>query len=98
VNEDDELDDHVKTGCMGILIPLAVAAYGIYRMMHSKGVTYRGQPRPPDDVIGGGIAALGMALFVHGLGFSPYEKVRFLKYVVAGIGIAVFVYGLTWPH
>lgn len=96
--EDSKADDRVKTGCMGILVPIAVAAHGIYRIVRPRRHDLFGRLVDRDFVIGTGIAALGIAVFVHAFGFVPYARFPVLKYTVATGGVAVFLYGLTWPH
>jgi hypothetical protein len=93
-----ELDDRVKTGCMGLLLPLGMAAYGLYYIRHPRMLNRFGRVMETDVVIGMGIMAVGMAVFVHALGFVPYERISFLKWLVAAVGVGVFIYGLTWPH
>jgi hypothetical protein len=94
-----DLDDRVKTGCMGILLPLALAAYGVHRILHPiKLNRFTGRLMETDDVVSLGICALGMALFAHGWGFVPYTRIPFLKYLVMGLGVVAFVYGLSWAN
>ncbi len=93
-----DLEDRTKTGCMGLLIPLALVAYGVYRITHPwKRSRFTGTWKNPEDVAALGICALGIALCVHALGFVPYERVPLLKWLLAAAGVAVFIYGLFWP-
>ncbi len=90
-------DDRAKTGCMGILLPLALVSFGVYRILRPPHVEYLShRPADPATRIPAGICALGMALFLHGLGFVPYQRVPGLRYVIAALGVAVFIYGLAW--
>ncbi len=94
-----DVDDRVKTGCMGILLPLALAAYGVHRILYPRKLNrFTGRPVETDDVVSLGICALGMALFAHGWGFVPYTRIPFLKYLVMGLGVVAFVYGLSWAN
>jgi hypothetical protein len=90
-------DGQAKTGCLGILLPLVLAAFGVRRILHPPNVDYLfHRPVDPSTRIPVGICALGMALVLHGLGFGPYQRIPGLKYVIAALGVAVFVYGLVW--
>lgn len=88
-------NDRSRTVWMGILIPLACAAFGLYRIVYpheyNRGTAqfYEG-----DAVVGLGINALGIAVVVHALGFVPYQRIPAVKYMVAATGIVLFVYGL----
>ncbi len=83
---------------MGILLPLALAVFGLHRILHSPQVDYLFQ-RPADAAtrIPAGLVALGIALFLYGLSFVPYQRGPGLRYVIAAIGGGVFVYGCGWP-
>jgi hypothetical protein len=91
-------DERTKTGCMGILLPMATAAYGAYRIAHPRKVSYLFHTPITSPSIAVGVCALGIALFVHGLGFVPYERIRFLKYLIATLGIVLFIVGLFWEQ
>ena|SRR2546423_726739 len=92
-------DDKVKTGCMGVLLPIVLAAFGVHRIMHPPKVSYLFHtPIDPRTRIPTGIVALGMALVAHGLCFVPYERIRGLKYVIALLGVGVFFLGLSWEQ
>lgn len=97
-SRESELDDRAKTGCMGILMPLGLLTYGLYYIRHPRMLNRFGNVMETDEVIGIGIMALGMAVFVHALGFVPYERIPLLKWLVAAAGAGVFIYGLTSPH
>lgn len=93
-----DLDERVQTGCMGLLLPLALAAYGIYRITHPRKLNrFTGTWRNPEDVVALGICALGIALCVHALGFVPYQRIPLVKYLLAAGGVALFIFGLFWP-
>ena len=83
---------------MGILLPLAAAAYGAYRIAHPGKLSYLFHTLGNSSGIWVGVCALGVALFVHGLGFVPYERIRFLKYLIASLGIVLFIVGLFWEQ
>lgn len=89
-------DDKVKTGCMGILIPLACAGFGLYRILHpheyNRGI---GHAYEGAAVVGLGLNALGIAVFVHALGFVPYERIPWLKRLVAAVGVDLFICGFV---
>jgi hypothetical protein len=90
-------DDKAKTGCMGILLPLALVIFGIHRIRHPPHVDYLFQmPADPSTRIPAGICALGIAIFLHGLGFVPYQRIPGLRYLIAAVGTGVFIYGLSW--
>ena len=82
-------------------MPIALIGYGIYRITRPDRVDYLFH-RPLDEHtaislgMSIGISCFGMALFLHGLGFVPYERIRGLKYVVCALGIVVFFLGLSW--
>lgn len=93
-----DFGDRAKTHCLGILLPLAANAYAIYQFTHPRRGDYLfRRPMNPDTIVAFGIVGLGIALFLHGIGFVPYERVPFLKYVLAAAGVTLFVYGLSWP-
>ena len=82
---------------MGILLPLALVTFGVYRILHPPHVDYLfHRPADPTTRVAAGICALAMALFLHGLGFVPYQRVPGLRYIIAALGVGVFVYGLAW--
>ena len=93
---EDGSGERIKSGCMGILLPAVTAAYGLYYLSHRRMLDRFGRLRDPDVVISIGLCAIGIAIFVHGLGFVPYERVRGLKYFVAACGATVFFLGLIW--
>ncbi len=94
-----DVDDRAKTWGLGILIPLFFAAYGIYTIKHPWEINrITGRMKDPDVVISTGLLALGMAVVAHAFGFVPYERFPILKWVIAATGVAVCIYGLTWPH
>jgi hypothetical protein len=94
-----DIDDRAKTWALGILIPLFFAAYGIYTIKHPWEINrITGRMKDPDVVISTGILALGMAVVAHALGFVAYERIPFLKWVIAAAGVGLCFYGLTWPH
>lgn len=95
---EEDLDDRAKTGCMGILLPCLLAAYGIYRITHPRKLSrITGTLRNPEELVALGISALGLALVVHAFGFVPYDRVPLLRYIFAAVGVSVFFYGLAWP-
>ena len=53
---------------MGILLPMAVAAYGLFRIIHPKRLSYVFHTPIDPPIMWLGICALGIALAVHGLG------------------------------
>ena len=90
-------EDRYKTGCVGIILPLLVAAYGVRRILHPRQFNrLTGLWDEGAGVVGLGISALGVAIFVHGLCFVPYRRIRFLRSTVAAIGIALFLLGLLF--
>jgi hypothetical protein len=96
-------DEKTKTGCAGILIPLFFAAYALKWILSKRAgpVGLRNIGHPPmtgDAAVGFGIMTLGICLFVHALGFVPYERVRGLKYILAAAGVSVFLLGLLWEQ
>jgi hypothetical protein len=91
-------EDRAKTGCMGILLPVAVAAYGVYRITHPRKLSHLFHTPLDPPTIWIGISALGIALFVHGLGFGPYQRIPGLRYVIALTGVGVFFLGLFWEQ
>lgn len=94
-----EPEDRYKTGCVGIVLPVLVAAYGLRRILHPRQFNrYTGQWLEGDGVVGLGISALGLAVFAHGLCFAPYGRIRFLKYVIAGVGVVFFCLGILWEE
>lgn len=93
-----DVDDRVKTGCAGLLLPLVIAAFGYYRITHPRRLNrFTGTPNDPQDVVALGIVALGIAVVVHAFGFVPYHRIPVLKYLLAAAGVVLFVYGLKWP-
>lgn len=92
-----DADDRTKTGCLGILLPLAVAAYGAYRIVHPREVNrFTGQPYEGNAVVGLGVSAIGLAVFCHAFGFIPYRRIAGLRWVVAALGVTIFFLGLFW--
>jgi|tagenome__1003787_1003787.scaffolds.fasta_scaffold14693138_1 hypothetical protein len=92
-------NDRAKTGCLGILLPLALGVFGVHRVLHPPHVDYLfHRPVDPSTRIPVGIFALGLALILHGMGFVPYQRIPGLRYVIAALGVAIFVYGLVWHH
>lgn len=86
------------TDCLGILLPLAANAYALYNFTHPRRGDYLfHRLLNPNTIVAFGIVGLGIALFLHAIGFVPYERVPFLKYVLAAAGVALFIYGLSWP-
>jgi hypothetical protein len=91
--DDDDLRERAKTDCLGLLLPLAVNAYALYNFTHPRRGDYTfHRPLNPDTIVG-----LGIALLLHAIGFVPYERVPFLKYLLAAAGLALFLYGASWP-
>jgi hypothetical protein len=90
-------DDRVKTGCAGIIIPLAAVAYATIWFFSPESVSTWGiRPIRGRAAMGHGITILGIALFVHALGFVPYRRYRILQIAVILIAIATFFTGLFW--
>lgn len=96
---DIEADDKVKTGCMGILLPLVIAAFGFHRLTHPRRLNrFTGLPNESHDVMALGGLALGIALIVHAFGFVPYARVPFLRYALAVTGTAIIFVALKGCH
>lgn len=93
-----DLEDRAKTDCLGLLLPLAVNAYAIYQFTHPRRGDYLfHRPMNPDTIVALGIIGMGIALFLHAIGFAPYQRVPFVKYVLASVGVVLFLYGSSWP-
>jgi len=88
-------DDRYKTGCIGVLVPLLVAAYGIRTIIRQRTTGRWG--RPPTvgpEAVEFGIAVLGVALFAHAWGFEPYRRRPFIRWLLTALSIAMFLKGV----
>ena len=91
-----ETEERVKTGCIGLLLPLATVAFGYRLISHpNRPNRFTGTPSDPQDMIALGIAALGIALCVHAFGFVPYDRIPVFKYLLALAGVVLFFMGLN---
>jgi hypothetical protein len=96
-------EDRIKTGCLGILIPLFFGAYAVRWIIERRAgrIRFRDigkQPLTGEAAVALGITALGICLFVHALGFVPYERFPLLKWLLAAAGVVVFFIGLSWER
>ena len=88
-------DDKYKTGCVGILMPLALVGYAMMKIVwHHRKDRYKFRYRSAESIEADGITILGMALFVHALGFVPYRRYPIVKWLLLAISIVVIFYGL----
>jgi hypothetical protein len=88
-------DDRYKTGCVGILMPLALVAYALrYIVWHYREERYKFRYQSPESIEWFGVSILGMALFVHALGFVPYKRYPIVKWLLVMISIFIALYGL----
>ena len=88
-------DDKYKTGCVGILIPLAVVGYALLKIVwHYRRDRYKFRYQSPESLEWDGVSILGMALFVHALGFVPYKRYPVVRWLLVAISIFVVFYGL----
>ena len=51
-------------------------------------------PLAGDNAVALGVTALGVCLFVHALGFVPYQRLPVLKWTLVVAGVTVFFLGL----
>ena len=92
-------EERAKTGCLGILIPIVVTAYSLrYFITRRSSGRFGATPVEGDAAIGLGVSAVGIAVFVHALGFVPYERILPLKWALVIAGIILFVLGIIWEH
>ena len=85
-----------RADCMGILLPLAANVYALYNFTHPRRGDYLfRRSMNPETIVSLGILGLGIALFLHAIGFVPYKRVPFLRYALAAGGVALFIYGAT---
>lgn len=91
-------DDRVKTGCMGILIPLFFGALALRWIVQKRTFRVASHATTGEAAVGMGIMTLGICLFVHALGFVPYERVPLLKWLLVAAGVGVFFLGLSWER
>src|SRR5688572_19248080 len=91
----DGADDRYKTGCLGILLPLALVAYSLrYIVWHYRHPRHECRPASDESLERHGVAVLAIALFVHAPGFVPYKRwPRFRWLLVAG-SVVLFFYSL----
>jgi hypothetical protein len=88
-------DNGYKTGCVGILMPLALVAYGLVHIIgHYRRKRYEFWPRSEESIEWEGVAILAMALFVHAVGFVPYKRYPVIRWLLVSISIGVFFYAL----
>lgn len=88
-------DDRYKTGCVGVLLPLFAAAYGVRAIIRQRtpgGLRYR--PTVGPEAVEWGIAALGVAVFVHAWGFEPYKRHPWIRAILTVVGVAMFLKGV----
>ena len=76
-------------------MPLALVGYALMKIVwHHRNDRYEFRYRSPESIEADGVVMLGMALFVHALGFVPYKRHPVMKWLLVGISIFVFFYGL----
>jgi uncharacterized membrane protein len=98
MNNRDDNDNRYQTGCLGILIPLALVAYALsFLIWHYRRERYQFRYRSPESIEGDGITVLGIALFVHALGFVPYKRWPLLRWLLVAAGILLFFRVCTKP-
>jgi hypothetical protein len=97
-DDDKRLEDRVRTGCLGTLIPLTLGIFGIHEIIHPRKVSYLFHaPADPHASIRIDFCALGLAVITHAFGFVPYQRFQILRYLLGIGGVALFVYGLARP-
>lgn len=90
-------DDRAKTGCVGVLLPVAGMIYGGWIMLRKEGFRNYGiRPVRGAEAVDFGISVIGMALFVHALGFVPYRRHPVVRISLIVISIVLFFKGLLW--
>jgi hypothetical protein len=88
-------NDRYKTGCVGILLPLVGAAYGILIIACQKTSGIRGlSPVVGPGAVEVGIGILGVALFTHTWGFEPYRRHPIIRGILTITSVAMFLKGV----
>jgi hypothetical protein len=89
-------DDRYKTGCVGIILPLLVAVWGIRIIIRQRVPRGRGAPAPlvGPEAVEVGIGVLGVAVLLHAWGFEPYKRHPIIRALLTAAGIALFLKGL----
>jgi uncharacterized membrane protein len=88
-------DDKYKTGCVGILMPLALVGYALLKIVwHYRRDRYEFRYRSPESIEWSGVSILGMALFAHALGFVPYRRYPIVRWLLVAVSIIMFFYGM----
>ena len=91
----DDKDDKYRTGCVGILIPLALVLKALHLIIwHYRPKRFRFRYQSPESIEWQGVSVLGMALFVHALGFVPYKRYPIVRWLLVAVSIFIVFYGL----
>jgi hypothetical protein len=90
----DEIRDKLKSFVLGLAFPLAVACLALPYMTGQSAHTRSGTPLTPVQAFGYGAFRLGIALFIHGFFFGPYENRPALRFAVLSSGVPLFIAGL----
>jgi len=95
LNKNRNEDDSYKTGCIGVLVPLVVAAYGIRTIVRQRTTGRWGRsPTVGPEAVEFGIAVIAVALFAHAWGFEPYRRHPFVRWLLTALSIALFLKGV----
>ena len=91
----DPPNDNIKTGFLGILVPMIGAAYGIRTIIRQRtSGRWGGEPTYGDEAIEFGLAVIGIAIFSHAWGFEPYRRHPVIRGILTLAGIVLFLKGV----
>jgi hypothetical protein len=88
-------DDRYRTGCLGILLPLALVAYALRHIVwHYRHKRHQWRPVSDESIEWRGVGVLAIALFVHALGFVPYKRWPLIRWGLVAGSVILFFYSL----
>jgi hypothetical protein len=90
----DEIRDKLKSFVLGLAFPLALACFAVSFMTGGSAYTRSGTPLTPVQAFGYSAWRLGIALFIHGFFFGPYENRPGLRFAILSSGVISFIVGL----